>query len=287
MNYDPEYTRIGFPRPTPAIGQLMVVNLVVFVANMLLGGRLSDGEAGSGMWLALSWDAIWEGWGLGMLRFLSYQFTHSFHDPWHILWNFVFLYYFGGMTERAIGYRGALKLYLVGGLVAGMLHMAGYGLMFGEPVPVVGASGSCYALVLFAVCTEPRKEYRVLFFKFQLIFLGFVLVGVAVYVTYVEVVKGLSGGVSHGAHLGGALFGMLVWKTGWFRDYREHAGVVPFAGLQQRFQRWRAQRHAAASAADQAEMDRILDKVHRDGLQSLSAGERRVLERQSRRARKD
>jgi len=288
MTYDPSYTRIGMPRPTPAVGRLMLVNAAVFVVNMVLGGRLSERPArgASGQWFCVSWERLWDGYGLGMYRLLTYQFTHSFSSPLHLLWNMIGLYCFGGIAEQRIGYRGTWKLYLAGGLVGALVHMGMYALMRGGDVAVVGASGSCYALFLYAVCAAPRLEVRFFFVSLQLIFLGVLFVGLALYDVFLEFTRGIGDGVSNAAHLGGAAFGALVWKRGWFRDRQGWTQQTSWlGGLRARWRNWRARRADAAAATDQQQIDRILDKVKEHGLPSLTAEERRVLERASRRAR--
>lgn len=279
MSYDPNYTRIGFPRPTPMVGWLMIANGAVFVFNAVTVGRCED-------WFAVSWSALFEGYGLGFLRLLSYQFTHSFRDLGHILWNVVFLYFFGGIVERSLfGHLGTLKVYLVGGLVGALLHMALYGAVLGEQVPVVGASGSCYALLLAAVCLQPRMVIRVLFFDFQLVLLGIFLVGAALYSTYVELVDGRTGFVSHGAHMGGALLGYAAWRLGWFRGYGSEMPGNPVHGLSRWLARRRARRAVASAEADQQQLDGLLEKIQKQGLTSLTAAERKALEKVSARQR--
>ena len=48
------------------------------------------------------------------------------------------------------------------------------------------------------------------------------------------------------------------------------------------FDRWQASRRRQKVEDLQETMDRLLEKVHRDGIHSLSAGERRTLDRVSR-----
>jgi membrane associated rhomboid family serine protease len=289
MTYDPSYTRIGLPRPTPAVGRLMLVNAAVFVVNMALGGRLSERpEIGAGgAWFCVSWERLWDGYGLGLYRLLTYQFTHSFSSPLHLLWNMIGLYFFGGIAEQRIGYRGTWKLYLAGGLAGALAHMAMYALMRGGDVSVVGASGSCYALFLYAVCAAPRMEVLFFFVRVQLILLGVLFVGLALYDLFLELTRGIGSGVSNGAHLGGAAFGALVWKLDWFRDRQAWTQQASwFGGLRARWRSWRARRADAAAAIDRQQIDRILDKVKEHGLPSLTPEERSVLERASRRARR-
>jgi membrane associated rhomboid family serine protease len=276
--------RFAFPELTPAIKRLLLVNAAVFLANALLGGALSDAPS---YWFAVSWPGLWDGYGLGLLRLVGYQFTHDWLGIGHIFWNMLTLYFFGTMAERSLGYRGTYKLYLLGGIVAAIVHLAVAAPQGKADVHLVGASGSCYAFLVYAACMAPRSLVILLVVPVQLRFLAGALVFIGLYATYVEFRTTESAGVAHSAHLGGAAFGFVAHRFGWFRDFTPYAyqpGIL--AGMRQRWQRWRQERSAAASAADQQELDRILEKVHRDGLQSLSGSERRVLERQSRRSRK-
>lgn len=271
------YSRIGFPRAGPAITALLVVNTVVFLLNLVLGGALSG-------WFAVSWPLLWEGYGLGLLRLLSYQFTHSYYDPWHFLLNMLFLWMFGSMAEGAIGYRGIFKLYLSGGVVAAFVHMLIYWLALHRHVPVIGASGSCYALLLFAVCIAPRLEILLLFLPVQLLFVGVLLVGLALYSLLVELREGVSSGVSDCAHLGGAAWGWLAFRRRWFRDYGGELNL--FGALLARLRRWRARQQHEARQQQEQQLDEILAKVKDHGLQSLSREERRFLDRLSQKGRK-
>jgi membrane associated rhomboid family serine protease len=285
MSYDPNYTRIGFPRPTPAIGRLMAINIAVFVLNLVLGGRLSGGT-GSGPWFGVSRELLFEGYGLGLLRLLTYQFTHSFTDPMHLIWNLLGLWFFGRIAEERLGRLGTYKLYLAGGLAGAVFHIGMYALLRGVDVPVVGASGACYALFLYAVCVAPRTEVILFFFPVQLIFLGVLFLGLALYSLVLELTQGMSGGVSDSAHLGGALLGLCAWKLDWFRNqkpWQEEPGLLD--GVRAKWQQKRADAAARDAAALQAELDRILAKVHAEGLTSLTPAERAVLDQASKRAK--
>ncbi len=283
MTYGSYTPSSPFPSLTPAIKLLLVVNVVVFALNAILVGRLSD----NGAWFAFSWSGCLEGYGLGLLRLLTYQFTHSFHSPGHLLWNMLTLYFFGTLVEGAIGFRGVLKLYVVGGLVGALLHLVVALAMDYQDVPLVGASGACYAFLVHAACQWPRMQVIVILFPVPLGVLAGGLVAFGVYEQYVEIVTGAAGAVANSAHLGGALLGFLAWKRGWFRDYASFVGGEGFfASLRKKLARARAHREHEREAATQREMDRILEKIQRHGMPSLTKQERRVLERASARAQR-
>jgi membrane associated rhomboid family serine protease len=281
MSYDGP--RFAFPSLSPAIKQLLLINAVVFLANILLVGRLSaPAEGGGGFWLAFSWSGLWGGYGLGLLRVITYQFTHSFSDPMHVLMNMLVLYFFGTMAESRLGYRGAWKLYLTGGVVGALLHLAIASLQGGANVPLVGASGACYSFLVYAACMAPYSSVIFIIFPIPLWVLASLLVGLGVYSTFVEFATGYAGGVSNGAHLGGALLGFVAYRANLFLDYRPYGyGPGFFGGLRQR---WAARRQETAQRSAQErelQLDTILAKVKAQGLSSLTAAERRFLERTS------
>lgn len=277
--------RPSFPALTPAVRWLLLANASVFVANMLLVGQLSDPAGGrGGFWFACSWAGLWDGWGLGLVRLVTYQFTHSFHDPLHLLVNLLVLYFFGTMVEQRLGARGTVRLYLAGGVAGALLHLGLAAVRGQADVPLVGASGACYAMLLHAACTAPRATVFLLFVPVPLWGLAAVLVGLGVYGTFVEFATGYAGRVAHGAHLGGALLGAVAQRAGWFRTAGGGGGLL--ADWRRRFAMLRRQRRDAAAAEREHELDAILAKVKQRGLGSLTAGERRFLERQSERGRK-
>ena len=282
MSY--ESARFQLPTLTPAIKLLLIVNGSVFFANALLLGRLSDLANGTeGFWFAFSWQGLFEGYGLGLLRAFTYQFTHSFRDPMHLLVNMLVLYFFGTMTEARLGYSGVLRLYVWGGLVGALAHLGVASLTGKADVPLVGASGACYAFLLYATCMAPRSVVLLIFVPVPLWGLAAFLVGIGVYATFVELATGFPGGVSHGAHLGGAALGALAWRASWFVD---HAGFAQkpgfFAGILRRARAMQQGRRQRAQAARELQLDEILAKVKQHGLGSLRPAERHFLERMSR-----
>lgn len=285
MTHEP---RMHFPALPPAVRFLVVVNCAVFLVNAVLFGRLSDAGGGrDGFWFAFSWNGLFDGWGLGVLRFVSYQFTHSFRDPMHLLMNMLVLWFFGGMVEERLGGRGTVRLYLCGGVAGALLHL-GIAAMQGEAsVPLVGASGACYAFLIYATCIAPRSTVIFLVFPVPLWGLAALLVGVGVYSTFVEFATGYAGGVSHGAHLGGAALGFLAHRRRWFAGLRDDDAPDGFlAAIAARWQAHRRARTLRSRVAHELQLDAILAKVKQYGLASLSRDERRFLERMSERAQK-
>ena len=275
--------RFSFPTPTKAIRLLLLLNGAVFLANALLLGRLSDPGSGSeGFWFAFSWSGLFDGYGLGLLRLVTYQFTHSFRDPMHLLVNMLVLYFFGTMAEARLGARGTIRLYLAGGIGGALLHLLVSSLQGQADVPLVGASGACYGFLLYATCMAPRSIVFLVVIPVPLWGLSALLVGVGAYSMFVEFATGYAGGVSHGAHLGGAAMGALAHRAGWFVDHGAHLGSpARGGGIAERFGTWRREAKRRALERQEIVVDEILTKVKEFGIGSLTPAERRELERAS------
>ena len=266
----------------------MIVNAIVFGLNAILLGRLSAPatDGASGFWFAFSWDLGLEGFGLGFLRLVTYQFTHSFTDAWHFFGNMMVLYFMGTIAEARLGYRGTIKLYLIGGICGALLHLVLAAVQGYQNVPLVGASGACYSFLVYAACRYPNA----LVFNFiPLWALAGVLVFVAFYQTFIGLAGGFGGGVAHSAHLGGAVLGFFAFRQNLFVDWGEHSGQARpgwIAGILQGFKQKRAQRDYEKAQAQQLQMDQILAKVKAEGLASLAPAERKFLEQASKHAQK-
>jgi membrane associated rhomboid family serine protease len=276
------------PSLTPAIKHLLIANAIVFALNAISLGRLSGpGPDGSGgFWFAFSWDLGLEGFGLGLVRLVTYQFTHSFANAWHFLGNMLVLYFMGTIAEQKLGYRGTVKLYLAGGLCGALLHLVLASMQGYQNIPLVGASGACYAFLVYAAYRFPNA---LVFGFIQLAVVAALLVFVAFYQTFVGLAGGFGGGVAHDAHLGGAALGFLAYKKNWFVDWGDHAGVARpswFGSILQGLRDQRVKRDQQNALAQQQQLDEILKKVKSDGLASLTQAERRFLERVSKDSQK-
>ncbi len=279
------YSQLPLP---PATKALFAINVAVFVLNAVLFGRLSDPERGA--WLAFSWPGTLDGYGLGALRVITYQFTHSFADPMHVLMNMLSLWVFGPIAEGRLGAGGLYRVYLWGGFAGALGHLVTVALQGMPGVPVVGASGACFALMVYAAYVAPHMTIVFMIVHLPLWLLASLLCFLGVYGLFVEFASGYRGGVSHSAHLGGALLGFVAYRSGWFIDYLDLAGRDRLGFFATWLQRWRQRRLARAAdgkAAKELQLDEILAKVKASGLNSLRPDERRFLERVSQQARGD
>jgi hypothetical protein len=82
------------------------------------------------------------------------------------------------------------------------------------------------------------------------------------------------------AHLGGALVGfLLIRRPDWLNIFERIGGGRSPAQVAQRFSQAQSQRRLRKQQQDQEEIDRILAKVHEQGINSLTSREKRTLQR--------
>jgi rhomboid-like protein len=130
----------------------------------------------------------------------------------HFLLNMMVLSSFGPIVEITIGSARFLSFYLLAAVVASLSHAGVSALVLGVPgLPALGASGAISGVVLLFAFMYPQA--RILLFFFIPVpalagVLAFVGLDVAGLIWQVE-----GGGlpIGHGAHLGGAVTGMLYY----------------------------------------------------------------------------
>lgn len=188
-----DYTPQGFRMLPTVVKNLLIVNLIVFLAQMVL-----EKYGYNNITSMCALNAIETG------RFRIWQlFTYMFmHANWsHILFNMFALWMFGYVLENYWGPRRFLFYYLVCGVGAGICNLLvpGWGL-------TVGASGAVYGILLAFGMMFPNE--RIYLYLIMPIKAKWFVIGYAA----IELFNGMfvADGVAHFAHLGGMLFGLLL-----------------------------------------------------------------------------
>lgn len=264
---------IDFRALPPAIKLLMIANVVGFAAGWLVGPELHR-------MFGLVPEAV------VFRRFVWQPFTYLFlhGNFWHLLFNLFALWMFGMPVEAQWGEKEFLKYYFLCGVGAALAHLA---LAPHSSVPVIGASGSVYGLlVAFAMLYPDAVVYLYFFIPIKAAHMA-ILFGL---IEFFSGATGATPGVARFAHLGGMLTGWFYIRWWWVAKmklktlWRESTR----AGDEEELPTPRpAPRRAAKPRPDpQAEMvevDRILDKILADGLESLTDEERAIMHRYSER----
>jgi membrane associated rhomboid family serine protease len=295
--YDREYWQEDAPAGLRITGgtRMIVTNVIIVTVAIALIDMFTSGSHWLSDTLALKDDLYrrpWEFWNL-----LSYGFAHAplarQGGIWHVGMNMLMLWMFGRAIEMRLGRFEFLWFYLVALVFSGLtwlgveyawrLFTPAQEMLASGPAQVVGASGGVTAVFILFVLYYPRETLYVWgVFAVPAWILGAVVIGLDL----LNAVSGSAGNVAWQAHLGGAAFALLYRRLGW--NISRH---VPALGSRRwkwpggaRIKVHRPDADADGSALDE-EADRILEKLHRHGEQSLSGRERRILEKYSRRMR--
>ncbi len=273
----------GWWATAPVSHRLIVLNVLVFVLWQLRG--LQPFMQAN---FTVSWTGVFEEWRAWTL--LTSAFSHQ--GLWHLLWNMLYLHWFGPDLEQLYGRRNFLLLYLHGALVGSLAHVAwehgwGYG------APALGASGAVMAVVVVAALFYPHRTILFMFFIPAPLW----LLATLKLLGDLTGMAGGGGGVAHAAHLGGAAAGFLfkVLDLRLFPSPGELDDEPRWPGLADLWARLRPARATSALAgpgrarvdADTAlQVDELLRKIGRDGMSSLTPEELAFLRAASERYRR-
>jgi membrane associated rhomboid family serine protease len=242
---------------------VLVVSFLVFLASPRTWGAIQD-RLGL---LPLSWR---EGWPLvPVWQVFTYGFLHSVTDIFHLLFNLLTLYFFGTMLEGAIGTRRFIVFYLTAEVVGAVFFLVP-GILGAGDVPAIGASGAVLGVMVAMATLRPHQRVLFLFVPVTLSFLALVFFAITLFQAALQWKAGGGGGTAHLVHLGGIVYGFLAVKARWiFAD--------PISALE----RSRAAREVERRQSDEVRMDQLLEKINREGMSSLTKGEREFLKRVS------
>ena len=254
--------RIGLPRPAPAVKTLLIVNLAVFVAQMLVNDRQTHALTEL---FGVTVSGFWQVW-----RYLTFQFLHA--SFWHIALNMLGLYMLGTPLEHRYGTRRFVGFYLACGVTAGIAYVIiGAAGNLNPDMPIIGASGGVYGIVLAAAVYFPHFRLIFLFFPVPIRLAAIIIFGGMILLVLEALRSGATGAaMSDVAHLGGAATAAVyIWVLPRLRSAQGEVRSRLNEGA------WQRRMHRRQD--EQAEIDRILAKVHDQGLNSLTDKERRIL----------
>ncbi len=295
------------PRLTPAVQWFIAINVAIYFLQITLV-RPADVVS----WFGFRAVDLPERWWTT----ITYMFVHG--GFWHLALNMYTLFLFGPKVEHEWSAPAFVRYFLLCGLGGLMLHL----LFFrGSAIPLVGASAAIYGVMLAYARRWPDDElylFAIIPIKVKWLMATLVLI---------DLVNGLGGGfgnpnVAHFAHLGGFVTGWFYLRaTEAARgegirariDRVRDLGDDPPRPVPRGLQRPRQERddvddivakskaalaqHPGVQVAPlpptstlpspQADLDLLLDKISKHGIDSLSDEERRLLEDTSRRMRSD
>jgi len=249
---DAPQMRMTFPQLTPAVKWLLIINVVVYLLQVLGAEKvLTD-------WFSLYPVSLLA--AMQLWRVVTYQFLHG--SGTHIFFNMLGLYFLGPTLERHWSSKRFLIFYLGCGAAGGLFYILLVAVGFLQALPMVGASGAI--LGMLAACAILFPHFVVFIFLFPVpIRVAAVAFTALYFVTLIT--KGDNAG-GDAAHLAGMAAGAIyVLSQSWRAKLRFKIQSA----------RWRKKMTAERNL--HVELDRILQKVHELGIHNLTPKEKKIL----------
>lgn len=285
----------AWDKPNNGLVQIILINVIVFVALILLKVILvisgfSDLYEKILSYIMLPADFttfIFQPWSI-----ITYFFTHE--GFLHIIFNMLFLYWFGRLIMDFLGNDRLISLYVIGGIIGGLFYMLIYNIIpfYADRVDgslMLGASAGVFAVVVGAATFMPNHT-------FFLLFLGPVRIK---YIAFFYVLLSLSRTIGSNAggelaHIGGAVVGFFFIKQlqqgndlgtsviqviDWFKNLFKPSPKIKVThrGNAKTKASSKKASTAKASKTEQEEIDAILDKISEKGYDSLTKDEKQKL----------
>ncbi len=267
--------------------KLIVINIAAFLVVRLGAFFLSISPYHFSRWFVLSDDLdtlLIRPWTL-----ISYGFLHF--DFFHILFNMVWLYWFGKFALTLFTGKRVLTVYMLGALFGGLLFVFSYNLfpVFEENRGLlIGASGAVTAIMVFIATYSPNTQVRIFSFTIK-------LWHIALFLFLLDLIRIPSSGNAGGlmAHVGGGIFGYVYavqlakgkdigkWFENfmdWIVNFFKPSAKKPLKTVHRTKQATTKRAPATDSKTDhQKKIDLILDKIGKSGYESLTKAEKDFL----------
>jgi len=265
---------------SPVVKWLLIINVAVWLLDMLTNSAPQMQRSFLWNWGHFSVAAAVEQFQLW--RFLSFQFLHA--NGHHLLVNMLGLFFFGHFAERWWGSRKFLFFYLATGVAGALFYVVLFYLGwfakqgYDSSSSMVGASAGIFGILACIAVIAPNLRV-LLFFIVPMSMRNFAVLALGISVVVILFNLDNSGGEA--GHLGGAILGFILMKNPWLLSFisddtmlSRRRRVVDATIVREKKLRPRININM-----DDSEVDRILDKVSREGLQSLTEQERDILKR--------
>lgn len=242
---------------TDAIRWLIGINITLFVLRVVAKEQFDIADI-FGLSSSTVWPMLWQP--------VTYMFIHG--DVFHILINMVVLWMFGSEMESIWGRKEFLKYYFVTGVGSGLVW-----LLFNLSAPftvLIGASGAIYGVLLAYGLMFPNRHI-LLYFLFPIRVKYFViLIGT---LAFVSSLGGQGSAISHLTHLSGMVIGYVYLKSPWKWNFFQ----LWIRNLLINYTHQKKEKTKKEKQNTQRNVDRLLDKINKEGYDALSEKEKNDL----------
>jgi len=249
----------------------IVIGLLAIHLSMLILRAISW-RAAAEVWHALSLQPYEVLHHFTIWQLLTGALLHDLSGIGHIFWNCFIIYIFGKIVEQRLGLKRFLLFALTSALAASLGYLL-FAVFRSDIRPMVGASGAAMGMVVYLALWQPRMTILLFFvFPVQL----WVLAVIAIVLDLFGALS-TSGDIANTAHLAGALYGWIYYR--YSGRIERVFGAIDHLADKRRFRKQVRRRQEEVEL--RREIDRILDKVNREGMAALSEQERRFLKKAS------
>jgi membrane associated rhomboid family serine protease len=268
------------------VTKLIVINVLLFLFINLFPFFFGISQVQMVAWLVLPDDFsefILQPWSI-----LSYGFLHF--GFFHLLFNMLWLYWFGEIILNLFNSKRFLTVYLLGVIFGGFLYLLAYNffpVFEGSRAYLLGASGAVMAIILFIATYTPNAEIRIIFFTIKLWQL-------ALFLFLFDLIRLPASNNAGGllAHVGGAIFGYIyarqlakgndigLWFErimDWVANLFTPRKAKPFKKVHRTPSKGSGPKTSEDKSAHQRKVDAILDKIGKSGYDSLTKEEKDFL----------
>ena len=262
------------------VEKIIFINIAVFIFTYLLN-TLSFLLEMDGNFI-INWFALRPHFDTLLFKpwtIFSYGFLHS--GFFHILFNLLFLYYFGNLFLNFFSRKQFLAYYFLGIISGGLIYILSYNYLPAlktQETVLVGASAGVTAILIGIASHIPNYSLRFQFIgNIKLLYIAIAFVALDI----IQIPNGNAGG--HLAHLGGALVGFLLT-----RYFQQGTGFIQW--LENLFLRkeqkplktvYKSKKSTGTNERNpknqQIKIDRILDKISKSGYETLTKEEKDFL----------
>ncbi len=262
------------------VEKIIFINIAVFIFTYLLN-TLSFLLEMDGNFI-INWFALRPHFDTLLFKpwtIFSYGFLHS--GFFHILFNLLFLYYFGNLFLDFFSRKQFLAYYFLGIISGGLIYILSYNYLPAlktQETLLVGASAGVTAILIGIASHIPNYSLRFQFIgNIKLLYIAIAFVALDI----IQIPNGNAGG--HLAHLGGALVGFLLT-----RYFQQGTGFIQW--LENLFLRkeqkplktvYKSKKSTGTNERNpknqQIKIDRILDKISKSGYETLTKEEKDFL----------
>jgi membrane associated rhomboid family serine protease len=267
-----------FSQLTPVVKWILIANFAIYFLDVFLKGAALDGPLRSfGVFTIQSAVFDFKVW-----EFFTFQFLHG--SVGHLLFNSVGLFFFGPWLERWWGVRKFCLFYLLCGAAGAVFFtlltlahaLPGTGAQSG----LVGASAGIYGILAGVAVIAPNLRVALLFPPIELSMRQLAIALIVISSGAILLKLGGNEGGEAG-HLGGAILGYLLMRhPNWLGKPTLTAFSKPNSS---NAHPPKLRPRSELEIHEDSAVDLILDKISRDGFQSLTPEEREVLQQAAKR----